>query len=342
MLLTACEHSPVGDPVIDRWTGPWSTTTLTRLTRNGVIPLGLSEDGTRVLYRQPIRHHINGPNQASSYRDTLDVCLRMLPATGGSGVFEYCDEAPGQSDSLNNIVSAAVSQTGALLYVTATGPVDTNTPVREHWDLQLADVSSPGARHHLLALYRDSIGHPVVPAGTVNDLVNILWTGPTTFAAIGNYMRPSTASTPRREYVAVVRGMILPDSAIIAPLALDLTAPRLGPGPVGTFLVSDTDLLVRAVDRSDGHVLWHSAVPPEADRELVAVGCVGATCLALSRDGTDETTRYWRLDPAGGPATPLTSVPLPANALAWISPADGALIVADGISLYRMASPLTR
>jgi hypothetical protein len=337
LAIAGCGHSPVSSVPVDRWMGAWQAGAPTRLTAHGVAPAGISEDGHSILYLRTNKRPIREPDGLTPpWRDTADVCVGLVPAGGGSGLWEYCDRPPGQRDSVNVIVAAAVSRTGQLLYVTATGPLDTVSPVREHWELYLADTAQPAVRQRLATLYRDREGQAVVPPGTINALGTLQWIGPTRFVAIGSYLEPDLK--PHPSYIGAVLGQIGADSAVLTPLQVPARIRRFAAGPNGTILAEGADRAIYALAATDGSLRGMSTLPDAPDRDIAGLGCTVRGCIVLTRDAFAGIVGYWRLNPTGGVATLLGTLPVPLAAATYLAP-DGAVIYSTPTGLFRIDPP---
>ncbi|HET9064428.1 MAG TPA: hypothetical protein VFN22_01225 [Gemmatimonadales bacterium] len=333
-LLLGCEHSLPPSGVSDRWIGPWQAGTPARLTAFGANAIGLSADGLHVLFTTRDDRPITGPSGERTPHDTNDVCLGLLPATGGSGTRMVCDRRPGQQDSANAVVAAAVAAGGRLLQVISVGPIDTFTPVREHLELYLGNTVDKGIRRFQMTLYHDANGQLTMPPGTLNWLTDLTWIGSATFAALGHFTPPALHG-PALNYLGIVIGQIGPDSATTTLLTDHPRPLQIAAGPGGTLLLVYGSGEIVAIT-STGQPRWSTRIPIAPGARLLGVGCQASGCVAATTEASPGLIRRWRFSRDGGEATqgPDTQAPGPVGRL-FISAADGALIFAVGSQLYR-------
>jgi len=334
VLLLGCEHSLPPSGVPDRWIGPWRAGTPARLTAFGVNAIGLSSDGAHILFTTRDDSPTTGPRGERTPRDTNDVCLGLVPATGGSGTRMVCDRRPGQQDSANVVVTAALAAGGRLLQVISVGPIDTPTPVREHLELYLGNTVDKGIRRFQMTLYHDVNGQLTVPPGTLNWLTDLTWIGPETFAALGHFSPPALHG-PALTYLGIVIGRIGPDSATTTLLSDRPRPLQIVGGPGGTLLLAYGSGEIVAITAA-GQVRWSTRIPIAPGARLLGVGCQANGCVAATEAASSGLIRRWQFSRDGDEATPgpETQADGPVGRL-FVSSADGALIFSVGSHLYR-------
>jgi hypothetical protein len=168
LVGTACSHSSVDLPNPPS-VGPSGSGPDIRLTVNAEQDYwpAWTADGRGVLY--------SFVNQAP---DNRHRCIGLLPAAGGTRIWELCDNRGTEVDSVNSFPAYALATDGRLLYVEAeapSGPQSLNPASSTLW---LADTAAPFARRALATL-------PVVVSGQrVDWLIDLNWTSPTEFTAL--------------------------------------------------------------------------------------------------------------------------------------------------------------
>ena len=165
-----------------------------------------TEDGRGILYSYV--DQVPGPQHR---------CIGLLPATGGTRIWQLCDNRATQGDSVNSFAAYALGTDGRLIYVEAAAHAGLLAPAApDESTLWLADSAAPFQRRPLLTL-------PTFVGSTrVAWLADIAWTGPTTFIALGqdfpllghcNFCGPMDSIFYG---VAVVRGTITATGATLA------------------------------------------------------------------------------------------------------------------------------
>lgn len=126
-----------------------------------------TEDGRGVLYA------FVDPNRLA------DRCIGLLPARGGTLLWEFCDNRASGVDSTSSFSAFALNSKGQILYaeaVSALGVAGHTPGVNTLW---LADTAAPLARTALVTL-------PVLfDTVAVSWLSELSWTGPSSFVALG-------------------------------------------------------------------------------------------------------------------------------------------------------------
>lgn len=244
-----------------------------------------------------------------------------------------CDIRPGQEDSLNGVVAAALNSDGRLLEVRSTGPIDFVSPVREHLELYLGSAMDPSVRQFVMTLYRDQDGTPTVASGTVNWLTDLTWVGADRFAALGHHVRPSL--TLQLEYVGIVVGSVA-TGARSTTILTNRTRPfHITAGPAGTILLVYGSGEVAAISPT-GEDQWVAQIPIPTGGRMLGAGCHAAGCLAVTEGPPTGQLTRWRFGPGGG--DPIAGASSQANgpvARLWVSARDGALIFTASGGLFR-------
>ena len=170
LVLLGCGHSDAFTPVLPT-VGPFSTGDDVRLTFNGDQDYWptWTGDGRGILYAfvNPAAPGI----PAGRHR-----CLGILPAAGGTRIWQWCDDRATEADSTTSFTAYALGTDGRLLYVEAVAPANSASFPRQV-TLWLADTAAPLNRTALLTV-------PAALAG-VTWLADLAWTGPNSFIALG-------------------------------------------------------------------------------------------------------------------------------------------------------------
>jgi hypothetical protein len=202
LVASACTHSdsylvaPVGS------SAPFITGTDVQLTYNvdqDYWPTW-TQDGRGILYSFVDR---NGP---------LHRCIGLLPAGGGSRLWEFCDNRGQRQDTVSSYTAYALDHTGRLLFSEADNMLNPEDlaplPVVTLW---LADTTNLLLRTRLLTL-------PVkVGTTTVSWFTDLAWLDSTTFIGLGQQFSsvphcpapPPSMVCPGRDSVFVDSGGVV-------------------------------------------------------------------------------------------------------------------------------------
>lgn len=168
IAMTGCNHS---DPLTFTQAplGPFASGSDARLTLNvnqDYWPTW-TQDGKGILYAY-VDSEAAGP---AGHR-----CLGLLPAVGGTRIWQLCDNRAIRLDSLSSFTAFALDSTGRLLAAEAVGSMRPGSvPTVALW---LADTATPYQRTPLLTL-------PVtVGSMQVTWLADLQWTGANSFLAL--------------------------------------------------------------------------------------------------------------------------------------------------------------
>lgn len=204
-------------------------------------------------------------------------CLGMLPANGGTDVWQLCDNRAGQEDSANSFPGYALSVRGQLLYVeanTARGYFPTPT-------LWLADTARPFVRTSLATL-------PIAFGPlTITWLTELTWIDSTSFLALGQHFGEfshcalcGTPDTTFDDAGAVLAGTISGGHATLQVVTGTLGATDYSLAENGgsiVFTLRDDNTLHR-VPVTGGTPTQIEGVAPGGS-QLVGVSCKGSMCL---------------------------------------------------------------
>ena len=149
--------------------GPFNTGPDVRLTLNTEQDYwpAWTENGAGILYSF-IR-----PGAGPQHR-----CLGLLPAAGGRGLWQLCDDRAIESDSANSFIAYALGGDGRLLYVEAVARSGIQGTAPAETTLWLADSGRPFERRALFSFPGFAGNLPVA------WLADLAWTGPSTFIAL--------------------------------------------------------------------------------------------------------------------------------------------------------------
>ncbi|MES1259695.1 MAG: hypothetical protein ABUL71_03805 [Gemmatimonadota bacterium] len=282
-LALACDHSDTFVGVVPT-VGPATTAndlTLTFNTEQDYWP-AWTQDGAGILYSFVL------PGSTAHHR-----CLGLLPAAGGTRIWELCNNRASNNDSATSYAAYALRSDGMLLYSEVVAPLFAGlspprgqlTPSRH--TLWLADTATPYQRTALLQL-------PVNLNGTnVNWLSDLAWTGPTTFVALGQEFGVTAPSTPPcnvsqdSNFVmtsVVVRGTISGNSATLQPVdgTLGATSFSLAENSATVAFTVKRDRRLYKVPFTGGSPVVVATISPFASSLQLGVSCKHSTCLVAS------------------------------------------------------------
>jgi hypothetical protein len=299
-----------------------------------------TQDGQGILYS------FVSPGSSVGHR-----CLGLLPARGGTRLWELCDNRAVRADSVSSYSAFALNSSGQLLVAEAvSGTRFNDLPLGV--SLWLADTATPYARTTLLTM-------PVqVDTTVISWLSEITWTGPNSFLALGQ--RFTTAprclspcfAPPDSVFViadgVVIRGTIAGGHATIAAVAGTQGATAYSPAEGGAAIVFTLphDLELHKVPIAGGAPVptpnpgAHDTLSKQAG-ELVGVSCRAESCIT-ARDGIIVTANYWQFVPNfGWQFTIALGSVLPGNnmELRRVSLLDGSdVVIRSGSAVF--ATPL--
>jgi hypothetical protein len=226
-------------------------------------------------------------------------CLGILPAAGGTRVWEFCDNRAAESDSLNSFAAYALDNAGQLLYAESES---LDSPQRLNpgsFTLWLADTANPLQRRALLTL--------PMPLGGVSMawLADIAWTGPAEFTALAQtfdgavHCKGCVIFDSLFGGIGVVRGTIGPSGATLALIAGTEGASGYSSAESGSSIVftKPGNPGLFKVPAGGGTAITVTQVG--AGAELLGVSCVGSTCVVA----TDPIADVAFIGTAGNPAT---------------------------------------
>jgi len=116
--------------------------------------------------------------------------MGILPARGGTRIWQICDNRTTQIDSMSSFIGYALDRNGRLLYAQAVSPSNEGLIALPHTTLWLADTAAPFLRSKLLDLPQ-SVGSVLV-----TWLTDIAWLDATHFIALGQQLNTTTLCPP--------------------------------------------------------------------------------------------------------------------------------------------------
>lgn len=347
LFLLGCGHSEpfVAGPY--RAVGPLIPGPEARIA--GAVGGRWTENGGGILFTS----RCYGTNPAVNKKRTpfdsgIIGSLDLIPASGGSIVWERCETRPEytQSTDTTEIFPAfAMGADGRLLYSEVTRDIDRSPARPSHFplfaqaDLWLGDSGSAfTVRRKLLTLYRnDPLGGPVVPSTAINYLVHAEWVGQKSFVVEALNLLPDGTFTP----FGLARGEIGPDTTLLTMLPGTSALFKWSTAEKGTsviFVDESLSLTLRRAAFTGGAVTVVATIPPGARRSIIDVSCRGDLCLVLTNDDAVFPTRistFWTVSLATGAVTPLRTDQKTYTS-ATLSPAANLVLVGepDGMHLF--------
>ncbi len=270
-----------------------------------------------------------------------------LPPEGGSAVWSYhippvANPPPPQPRNTVIVATEALSSTNQVLYSRAVGPVNPNSPwpFPTEYNAMLWLVDSSGARP-IMQLYRDSIGHAVVPPDSINWVTNAKWGDDSTLFVVAGNLSPADALTS----FGIARGVVGSSTFTLTVVPGTASVRLYSPTAQGTELVfADTGLVLWKVSTAGGPVTSAGSIPPGNSRSLRGLSCAATGCVVLTQEDSVErngnilrTATLWDFDPASGNVTevrvfsPLL-LPVPGNLS--LSSANGDVVFQQGGQVY--------
>lgn len=270
--------------------------------------------------------------------------IRILPAQGGSALWERCEDRPwiAKSDSAWRFAAPAVARDGRMLYVEAVGPLFKPTrpyrfPMYWHAELWLSDTggpSSPG-RRLLMNLWGAHPPLPLVPPSTTDWIADMAWIGSDDFIALAQTLSDEgPVSQPR-----LAHGVIAADGARLTTLpgTGKVQAFAVAAGGTSVVFIGDSFNISR-VAVSGGAVTIVATFPTAAVQRVVDVSCRDDLCIVLTNDPAPANlprSTLWRLTLSNGQLLPIQSFQ-DRLASAKLSPISGDVLMfgSGGLSLY--------
>jgi len=245
-------------------------------------------------------------------------CLGLLPAAGGTRLWQLCDNRSLRADTVSSFAGYALDAAGRLLFAEAVSPARLGGGTPPNVTLWLADTASPYRRTPLLTL-PTTVGSTVV-----TWLSEIVWTGSNAFLALGQQFnvlphcvtigRPlhtttlcSTSDTIFAGAGTVVSGVITGTHATLQAVAGtdSATSYTLAENGASIVFTRHHDLRLFRVPTGGGAsaplpIQWnypHTDIPVAG--ELAGVSCKGSVCI-VAHDGILLTDMYSSPDCNGG------------------------------------------
>lgn len=322
VLLLACGHSEPFEssaPTV----GPFGTGTDVQLTFNGEQDYwpAWTQDGAGILYAFV-------PTGSTAHHR----CVGLLPAAGGTNIWELCDNRAVNTDSANAYSAFALANDGRLLYAEVQAPIFSGTvPPRgslfpSRVTLWLADTSAPFKRTALLKL----------PG--LSGLSELTWTGPNTFLMLQQDLTVFNPIQPPCDFAqdtvwsgagTVVLGTLTGNQASFQPIS--------GTDGATGYALAENGASIVFIKRGDTRLFRVPAAGGTAttvqtgaasNAVLVGVSCKGSGCLVATSPVIPGCTTT----PVG--QKELRYVPLVAGTpqAVYTSGANGQLIVTPQIS----------
>lgn len=329
LLLAGCGHS-------DTYALP--TASVGPFTSGADVPLTFNvdqnywpawtEDGKGVLY---------------AFVDPMSPrhrCVGLLPAAGGTRLWQFCDNRASRVDSVTSYPAFALDSAGRLLLLDAVSPTGYNVvPASQLW---LTDTATPFVRRSLLSLPMNV----AVPGGgslAVTWLADMQWTGPSTFIALAQQfetiphcvqfiIHDPVYGDKEATQCLTIDTLFTPGYVVRGALAEQGATLAIVPGTAGatdySLAEGGTSIVFAVADAIDKVPIAGAAsptvvIPAVRGMAVFGVGCRGAACL-VARDSVRITV------PGGLPITNFyfdprnDSIPLGPMELHRISIATGA------------------
>jgi len=274
VLLVGCSHGEpfaAPDPTTDVL-GPGSDVRLTYNVEQDYWP-AWTADGRGILYSfvnlKPGREH---------------RCIGLIPATGGTRIWQLCDDRGIEADSVSSFTAYALDAGGRLLYTEATAADDGQALSPDRTTLWLADTAKPFVRRELVTL-------PAFAGTTpIEWLVDLEWTGTSTFTvldqdlAIYSHCRFCGFVDTAFYGIAVLRGTLTATGVSFEPIAGTTGATSYTFAENGASIVFTlrNDRRLYKVSATGGtRVVVATGIGPVGG-QLLGVSCRGVNCIVAS------------------------------------------------------------
>ena len=318
-----CSHSESFGTGVDRATVPFSVTPPVRLTYNTADNYWPSwtEDGQGIIYSYSYP-------QPDAHAD--DRCVGLLPPSGGTRLWQMCDERREHADSADSFTGVAIGTDGRLLYLELStkrgsgGLSGVNQPPQTRV-LWLADTAFPFQRRKLLDM---SFGLSLNGI-FFNALGDTRWVGSTSFVALA--ARQGTDINPWDSTLtgmAVVRGEITTAGATLSIVPGTEGARMYSFAENGaSFIIYRSGTSIERVPVAGGTPGTVATLPGVLPTGLT---CQGSTCLVTTgRPGNPQS--IFRVVLATGEATPFAIF---INDSPRLPPTGATIVGRNGRTLY--------
>jgi hypothetical protein len=335
LVLVACDHT---DPFVmpPSNVGPSSTGSDVQLTFNvdqDYWPMWTA-DGRGILYSFVV------PRSMADHR-----CLGLLPAAGGTRIWELCDNRAVRDDSVSSYTAYALDSSGRLLLVEAMSSTGFVADFPFHIRVQLTDTATPSVRSTLLTL--------PFTAGDVQVtwLSDMAWTGPGSVIALGQQFGeitppgrcisayPCKDSTFNQNGV-VVTGAISGGAVTFQPvLGTDgATGYSLAENGATVAFITTGKQLYR-VPAAGGDPVVVATVSTAPGTTLLGVTCRGSTCLvAVTAAGLTLTAQLVSVSLESGSTQVLKTATGTVFATPQLSPVSGDVVMQIGGALGHVST----
>jgi hypothetical protein len=275
------------------------------------------------------------------------LCAYRLPAAGGSAVWTYCIPNVGPNpvvglDSAVRIPAEALSSRNRLVFSRMAGPVSKGTPwpYPAEYNDKLWIRDSSGLRE-VLQLYRDSIGHALVPPDSINWVSNAEWIDDSDLFVVAANLSPAAVITQ----FGIAHGIVNSQPFTLTLVPGTATARLYAPFDQGREVIfADTGLVLWTVPTDGGPVSPAGTVPVASHRAILGLSCTATDCAILTAQNSTgptgnvtRTSTLWHFDPGTGSLVEIREFfpyPYPVPSGLTLSPADGDVAFQQGGQVY--------
>ncbi len=322
--MLGCSHSDSFTTASSTLSVPMQSTPPIRLTYNAGDNYWPSwtEDGRGIIY------HYSYPSP-DIHAD--DRCVGLLPPSGGTRLWQMCDERPEHADSADSFAGAAIGADGRLIYLEVSsrrGPGGLSGPNQPPQTivLWLADTAFPFQRRKLL-----DFGFRLADT-FVNWLRDTQWTGQTSFVSLAMFADFRQGNGSRIDSVftglGVVHGEISSTGATLTFVPGTEGAQMYSFAENGaSFIIYRSGSSIERVPVAGGTPSTVATLPGALPTGLT---CQGSTCLVTTGHPGSPQSIY-RVALTTGEAVPLTAM---INDSPRLPPTGTTLVGRNGRSLY--------
>jgi hypothetical protein len=299
VLVGACDHSAPFTGSRAGADGPMPGQDPRFLTIDSVADPAWSYDEAAILYRLPRRPPLSPPDPPGwtvvPIGQETSTCLALLPANGGSALWQRCEWAPEFEGRIGITHSAAAGPNGRVVFIRRDKPRGNFFPVGSRIDLMVIDTTTGQQARLLETLYRDANGQLLNPPGSVNWLTDLGFLDAERLMARAWHLRPNGNTQSLGWRIGILANDTVSWQAIPTPLE----GGRPAVADNGQALLWWRGDGALALATPAGVVVATGSIPTRGGTpDLAGLRCHRMACIALTRAPFDpdfEQITGWRV-----------------------------------------------